>query len=133
MISNFSSGEPKAPQGGGSTLRYPPLKFSTWNDKPKFNGKKLRLEKTYKVQRRSSESWDNISTAILTEVTLVDQPEKIQLEYRVIEVNKSGKGQASNIVMVALWVYNMALRGYNTTDNLYIVPLQTAQKACNAL
>ena len=58
--------------------------------------------KAYKVQRRSGESWDNIATAILTEATLVDQPEKIQLEYRVIAINKAGQGPASNTVMVVL-------------------------------
>ncbi|MBW8035740.1 MAG: fibronectin type III domain-containing protein [Planctomycetes bacterium] len=40
--------------------------------------------------------------AILTEATLVDQPEKTELEYRVIAVNKAGEGQASNTVMVVL-------------------------------
>ncbi len=30
------------------------------------------------------------------------QPVKIQLEYRVITVNKSGEGQASNTVMAVL-------------------------------
>ena len=34
--------------------------------------------------------------------TLVDQPEKTKLEYRVIAVNKPGEGQASNTVMVVL-------------------------------
>ena len=60
--------------------------------------------KAYKVQRRIRESgsWKDIATAILTEATLVDQPEKTQLEYRVIAVNKSGEGQASNTVMVVL-------------------------------
>jgi len=58
--------------------------------------------KAYKVQRRSGESWDNIATAIITEATLVDQPERTELEYRVIAVNKAGVGQASNTVMVVL-------------------------------
>jgi len=58
--------------------------------------------KAYKVQRRSGESWEDIATAILTEATLVDQPEKQELEYRVIAVNKAGEGQASNTVMVVL-------------------------------
>ena len=40
--------------------------------------------------------------AILTEATLVDQPEKTEIEYRVIAINKSGEGQASNTVMVVL-------------------------------
>jgi len=34
--------------------------------------------------------------------TLVDQPEKTKLEYRVISLNKSGEGQASNTVMAVL-------------------------------
>ena len=60
--------------------------------------------KAYKVQRRLhfGGSWKDIATAILTEATLVDQPEETELEYRVIAVNKSGEGQASNTVQVVL-------------------------------
>ena len=58
--------------------------------------------KAYKVQRRSDENWQDVATAIITEATLVDQPEKTQLEYRVIAINKAGEGQASNTVMVVL-------------------------------
>lgn len=58
--------------------------------------------KAYKVQRRVGGNWADIATAILTEATLVDQPEKTELEYRVIAVNKAGVGQASNTEMVML-------------------------------
>ena len=64
--------------------------------------------KAYKVQRRVvgvepvSDRWEDVATAILSEITLVDQPEKTELEYRVIAVNKAGEGQASNTVMVVL-------------------------------
>ncbi len=60
--------------------------------------------KAYKVQRRVREGgdWKDVATAILTEITLVDQPEKTELEYRVIAVNKSGEGLPSNTVMVVL-------------------------------
>jgi len=33
---------------------------------------------------------------------LVAPPEKTELEYRVVAVNKAGEGQASNTVMVVL-------------------------------
>ncbi len=58
----------------------------------------------YKVQRRErpSGSWADIATAILSEITLVDQPEKTELEYRVIAINKAGEGPESNVVMVVL-------------------------------
>jgi len=36
------------------------------------------------------------------DATLVDQPEKTELEYRIIALNKAGVGQASNTVMVVL-------------------------------
>jgi len=60
--------------------------------------------KAYKVQRRTREGgdWKDVATAILTEATLVDQPQRIELEYRVIAVNKAGEGQAGNTVMVVL-------------------------------
>ena len=60
--------------------------------------------KAYKVQRRvrAGGDWAGVATAILSEITLVDQPEKTQLEYRVIAINKAGEGAASNTVMVVL-------------------------------
>ncbi|GAH11786.1 unnamed protein product, partial [marine sediment metagenome] len=60
--------------------------------------------KAYKVQRRlrSGGSWENVATAILTEATLVDQPQKQELEYRIIAINKAGDGEPSNTVMVVL-------------------------------
>jgi len=60
--------------------------------------------KAYKIQRRlrAGGSWENMATAIITEATLVEQPGKTELEYRVIAVNKSGEGPESNIVMVVL-------------------------------
>ena len=36
--------------------------------------------------------------------TLVEQPEKEELEYRVIALNKSGEGQASNAVMFVVYI-----------------------------
>jgi len=81
----------EAPKQGGGWV------FLDWKA-PADGGK----PKAYKVQRRSGESWADVATAIITEATLVDQPEKTQLEYRVIAVNKAGEGQASNTVAVVL-------------------------------
>ena len=60
--------------------------------------------KAYKIQRRkrSNSSWQDVATAIVTEATLVEQPEKTELEYRIIAVNKAGQGQPGNTVMVVL-------------------------------
>jgi hypothetical protein len=58
----------------------------------------------YKIQRRNRPegAWQDVSTAIETESTLVDQPEKTELEYRVIAINKAGDGSPSNTVMAVL-------------------------------
>ncbi len=58
----------------------------------------------YKVQRRvrAGGDWADVATAILSEITLVDQPEKTELEYRVIAINKAGEGPVSNTVMAVL-------------------------------
>jgi hypothetical protein len=58
----------------------------------------------YKVQRRERPEggWQDVETAIETESTLVDQPQKTEIEYRVIAINKSDEGQPSNTVMAVL-------------------------------
>jgi len=43
-----------------------------------------------------------LTMEMLTEATLVDQPQKTELEYRVIAINKAGEGSPSNTVMVVL-------------------------------
>ena len=60
--------------------------------------------RAYKIQRRlrNNGNWQDVATAILTEATLVEQPEKTELEYRLIAVNKAGEGQPSNTVNVVL-------------------------------
>ena len=60
--------------------------------------------RAYKVQRRLRDggNWQDVATAIVTEATLVEQPQKQELEYRIIAVNKAGEGEPSNTVMVVL-------------------------------
>ena len=58
----------------------------------------------YKIQRRNRPEggWQEAGTAIETESTLVGQPKGVELEYRVIAINKAGEGSPSNTVMAVL-------------------------------
>jgi len=73
--------------------------FLDW--KAPFDGGK---PKAYKIQRRNRDngSWSDVATAIISEATVVEQPQKQELEYRVIAVNKAGEGSPSNTAMVVL-------------------------------
>lgn len=58
----------------------------------------------YKVQSRlqGTDPWQDIGTALDSEIALVSQPRGSSLEYRVIAINKVGSGDPSNTVSVVL-------------------------------
>ncbi len=66
------------------------------------HGKQQVLTVAGILQSRDEFLWADIATAILSEITLVDQPEKTELEYRVISLNKAGQGEPSNCIVVLL-------------------------------
>jgi hypothetical protein len=65
------------------------------------------LVRSYIIERRyqpisGGESWVQVGMALDTEVTLIDQPRGLQLEYRVKAVNAGGESTPSNTVTVVL-------------------------------
>ena len=58
----------------------------------------------YKIQRRERPAgdWQDVSIAMDSETTLVDQPRGKELEYRAVAVNKAGDGEPSNTVLAVL-------------------------------
>ena len=58
----------------------------------------------YKVMRRIRPDgpWEDVATAVITEMTLVDQERGKEWEYRIVAINKSGEGEPSNRVMAVL-------------------------------
>jgi len=58
----------------------------------------------YKVTRRIRPDgpWDDVATAVITEITLIDQERGKEWEYRIEAINKSGEGEPSNTVMAVL-------------------------------
>ncbi len=62
------------------------------------------LVNAYKIQRRKRDggSWMDAGMAVETETLLPDQESGIEVEYRVLAVNKLGDGPPSNIVRAVL-------------------------------
>jgi hypothetical protein len=60
--------------------------------------------RAYKVMRRQRPEgdWSEVNTAVIAEANLINQPRGVELEYRIIAVNKAGEGQPSNTQMVVL-------------------------------
>lgn len=58
----------------------------------------------YKIQRRNADGgiWKEIGSSVATEQMLSNQPRGIEMEYRVVAVNKAGAGQPSATVAVVL-------------------------------
>lgn len=73
--------------------------FLDW--KAPIEGGKLAA---FVVQRRKlpDGDWTEAATAIASEITLKNQPRGIELEYRIVAINKAGQGRPSNTVMAVL-------------------------------
>lgn len=73
--------------------------FLTWS-KPADGGKPA----AYEIERRELPDgpWTQIAIAKHTEEALTDQPRKKKLEYRVLAVNKAGRGEVSETVGVVV-------------------------------
>ena len=59
----------------------------------------------YRIQRRGAEAeqqWRDIATAVERRIHLSEQPRHIDLEYRVIAMNRTGEGEPSNTVAAVL-------------------------------
>jgi hypothetical protein len=58
----------------------------------------------YKIQRMSEgeQHWQDIATALKTEIELVGQPRKTVLLFRVIAINRAGESLPSNTVNITL-------------------------------
>jgi hypothetical protein len=59
----------------------------------------------YQILRRDgkkSGTWIHAGVSLATKIKLLDQPRKIDMEYRVAALNKTGQGPVSNTVAVVL-------------------------------
>lgn len=69
-------------------------------DKPVDGGK----AQAYRVQVRAGRqaSWREAGSTVMTEITLNDQQRGVDLEYRVIAINRAGEGPASAVAFAVL-------------------------------
>jgi hypothetical protein len=87
-----------AMQGAGTILL-------DWKSPARGSGGNVR---TYVIERREQPeggefgNWRQVGMALETEVSLMNQPRGIQLEYRVKAINAGGESVPSNIVTVVL-------------------------------
>lgn len=58
----------------------------------------------YKVQRmlEGETAWQDIATALKTEIELIGQPRKITLMFRIVAINRAGESLPSNTVSLVL-------------------------------
>ena len=57
----------------------------------------------YKIQRDNDDGkWLDVGTAVVTKAKLTDQPQLVDIRYRIVTVNKVGDGPASNTVEMVL-------------------------------
>lgn len=61
------------------------------------------LTAAYQIQRKQATGpWEDAGTATETEYVVANQPRAVELSYRVIAVNKAGRGQPSGVVSAVL-------------------------------
>ena len=57
----------------------------------------------YRVQRRANRGdWEDVATAVESELHLKNQPRGVELEYQVIAINRAGEGAPSGVVTLVL-------------------------------
>ena len=57
----------------------------------------------YEIQRDNDDGkWLNVGTAVVTKAKLIDQPQLVDVRYRIVAINTAGEGPASNTVTVVL-------------------------------
>jgi len=66
------------------------------------DGGRARAYQILRRDDRQSGKWINAGISLATKVKLLDQPRHIDMEYRVVALNKTGQGPVSNTVTVVL-------------------------------
>ncbi len=101
-----ASSPPGQPRTLEATLQGPTTVFLDWKPPARGTGGAVR---SYIVQRRDQPAgggepgpWKQIATALESEITVVDQPRGVQMEYQIIAINTGGQSMPSNIAAVVL-------------------------------
>ena len=106
LISWSGRAEPQKQQPPTQARLFEIIKFGAgWlkaDWKEPLGGGRVQMYQLMRRELKSGGDMKECGSSVVSEITLVDQPRNVELEYAVVAINKAGQGEISNAVMITL-------------------------------